>query len=287
MSDARREGEGLELAGAGAVVTGGSRGLGRALGAELARAGARVVLVARDRGPLDEAVAAIRARGGEAHGVVADVGAELPARDGGDSGTNDDATAIAGQAAALVGSVDLLINNASTLGPVPLRLLLDTDCEDLSRALAVNLVGPFRLTKAIVGAMVLRGQGTVLNISSDAGVEAYERWGAYGASKAALDHLTRTWAAELAGTGVRVLAVDPGEMNTRMHAQAVPDADPTTLADPARVAAGIVAWLRAHPGAKSGVRAVVRGGEVDGGGAAAGTGVSPSARPSDQPEGGP
>jgi NAD(P)-dependent dehydrogenase (short-subunit alcohol dehydrogenase family) len=167
---------------------------------------------------------------------------------------------------------------------VPLRLLLDTDCEDLSRALAVNLVGPFRLTKAIAGAMVLRGRGTVLNISSDAAVEAYERWGAYGASKAALDHLTRTWAAELAGTGVRVLAVDPGEMNTRMHAQAAPDADPTTLADPARVAAGIVAWLRARPGARSGTRAVVRGGEVDGGG---GTAASPSARPSDQPEGAP
>ena len=169
-----------------------------------------MVLVAREAGPLEEAVAAIRARGGEAHGVAADVG-DL-----------DAAFAIAGQAAALVGPVDLLINNASTLGPVPLRLLLDTDCEDLSRALAVNLVGPFRLTKAIAGSMVMRGQGTIVNISSDAAVEAYERWGAYGASKAAVDHLTRTWAAELAGTGVRVLAIDPGEMNTAMHAAGDP-----------------------------------------------------------------
>ena len=126
-----------ETARIGAVVTGGSRGLGRALGHALAAAGARVVLVARERAPLDEAVAAIRARGGEAHGIAADVG------------DIDAAFAIAGQAAALVGPVDLLINNASTLGPVPLRLLMDTDCEDLSRALAVNLVGPFRLTKAI------------------------------------------------------------------------------------------------------------------------------------------
>jgi len=235
----------------GAVVTGGSRGLGRALGEALAAAGARVVLVARDRGPLEEAVAAIRARGGEAHGVPADVG-DL-----------DAAFAIAGQAAALIGPVDLLINNASTLGPTPLRLLLDTDCEDLSRALAVNLVGPFRLTKAIAGSMVMRGRGTIVNISSDASVEAYQRWGAYGASKAALDHLTRTWAAELGGTGVRALAIDPGEMNTVMHAQAIPDADPAALADPRRVAAQILAWLAASAQAPSGTRAVVRAGGVE------------------------
>ena len=243
--DARDPAGARDLAGLGALVTGGSRGLGRALGGALARAGARVVLVARDPGPLAEAVAEIRARGGEAHAIVADVG-EL-----------DAAAAIAGQAASLIGPVDLLINNASTLGPVPLRLLLDTDCEDLVRTLAVNLVAPFRLTKAIAGSMVLRGRGTVLNVSSDAAVEAYQRWGAYGASKAALDHLTRIWAAELAGTGVRVLSVDPGEMNTAMHAQAMPDADPTALADPADVATRIVRWLAERLPAPSGARAVV------------------------------
>lgn len=227
------------------LVTGGSRGLGKALGEALAAAGARVVLVAQHAEPLRAVVAAIRARGGEAHAVVADV-AELAA-----------AHAIAGQAAALVGPVDLLVNNASTLGPVPLRLLLDTECEDLSRALEVNLVGPFRLTKALAGPMVLRGRGTIVNISSDAAVEPYERWGAYGASKAALDHLTRIWAAELAGTGVRVFSVDPGEMNTRMHAEAMPDADPATLADPVRVAAGILALIDEPGGAPSGARVAV------------------------------
>src|SRR6185369_17167166 len=116
-------------------------------------------------------------------------------------------------------------NNASTLGPVPLRLLLDTDCEDLEQALAVNLVGPFRLTKVVLGQMVLRGRGLVVNVTSDAALEAYPRWGAYGASKAALEQLGRVWAAELQETGVRVLAVDPGEMDTRMHADAIPDAD--------------------------------------------------------------
>ena len=219
------------LAGKNVVITGGSRGLGRALGVVFARAGAHVALVARDPGPLSEAVAEIRAAGGDAHGIVADVA------------DRDAAQAIAGQAAARLGPVDILVNNASTLGPVPLRLLLDTDCEDLERALAVNLVGPFRLTKALAGAMVLRGSGTVVNITSDAATEAYERWGAYGASKAGLLHLGRIWAAELAGTGVRVVDFDPGEMDTRMHADAMPDADRSTLADPAEVAERLVAEL--------------------------------------------
>jgi NAD(P)-dependent dehydrogenase (short-subunit alcohol dehydrogenase family) len=217
--------------GMSALVTGGSRGLGAALGRRLAAAGARVVLVARHPGPLAEVVAAIRAAGGEAHAVAADVG------------DKEAIHAIAGQAAALVGPIDLLVNNASTLGPVPLRLLLDTDCEDLEQALAVNLVGPFRLTKVIAGSMVLRGHGLVVNVTSDAAVQAYSRWGAYGASKAALEQLGRIWDAELEGTGVRVLTVDPGEMNTLMHAQAIPDADPATLADPAQVADRILAVL--------------------------------------------
>jgi NAD(P)-dependent dehydrogenase (short-subunit alcohol dehydrogenase family) len=224
----------MQLRGSAALVTGGSRGLGRALGNALAAAGARVALVARHGPALADAVAEIRAAGGEAHAIAADV-------------ADKDATyAVAGQAAALVGPIDIIVNNASTLGPMPLRLLLDTDCEDLERALAVNLVGPFRLTKAIAGPMVLRGRGLVVNITSDAAVEAYERWGAYGASKAALDQLARIWAVELAGTGVEILNVDPGEMNTRMHAEAVPDADPAALADPARVAARIVALIESR-----------------------------------------
>jgi len=222
-----------DLDGMSALVTGGSQGLGRALGLALGRAGARVVLVARHAEPLAAVVAEIRAAGGEAHAIAADVADQ------------EAAFKIAGQAAALVGPIDLLVNNASTLGPVPLRLLLDTDCEDLERALAVNLVGPFRLTKAIAGPMVLRGRGTIVNITSDAATEAYARWGAYGASKAALEQLARIWAAELGDTGVRVLTVDPGEMDTRMHADAIPDADRAQLGDPARVAARILALVRA------------------------------------------
>src|SRR6185312_9224302 len=235
------------LQGQSALVTGGSQGLGRALAKALAGAGARVVLVARHPEPLATAVAEVRAAGGEAHGIAADVADE------------EAATALAGQAAALVGPIDLLVNNASTLGPVPLRLLLDTDCEDLERALAVNVVGAFRLTKAIAGPMVLRGSGTIVNVTSDAATLAYERWGAYGASKAALEQLGRVWGAELAGTGVRLFTVDPGEMDTRMHADAIPDADRAELSDPARVADRIVALVAgADAGTASGARVTIR-----------------------------
>ncbi len=190
-----------------------------------------MVLVARDRGPLDEVVRAIRSAGGEAHALPGDVG------------DKEAVHPIAFAAAALVGPIDLLIHNASTLGKTPLPLLLDTACEDLEQVLAVNLVGPFRLSKIVAGSMVLRRRGTIVHLSSDAAVNAYPGWGAYGLSKAAQDHLSRTWAAELEGTGVRVLSVDPGEMNTRMHADALPDADPSTLADPALVARRVVALL--------------------------------------------
>lgn len=218
----------MDLRGRGAIVTGGSRGLGAAIGAGLAAAGARVVLVARGAEALEETAARIRAAGGEAHVLAEDVG-------------DKDATyRIAGAAAALAGPIDVLVHNASTLGPVPLRLLLDTDCEDVQRSLDVNLVGPFRLTKALVGSMALRGTGVVVHVSSDAATNAYPRWGAYGVSKAALDHLNRVWAAELEGTGVSLLSVDPGEMDTEMHAAAMPDADRSALARPADVAAKIV-----------------------------------------------
>jgi NAD(P)-dependent dehydrogenase (short-subunit alcohol dehydrogenase family) len=232
----------MDLNGVGALVTGGSRGLGAALAQELASKGARIVVTARSEGELEGVAAGIRTAGGVAHAVVADVG------------DKEGTYRVAGTAAALVGPIDLLVNNASELGKVPLRYLLDTDCEDLSRVLEVNLVGPFRLSKAILGSMVLRGRGMLVNITSDASLAPYPTWGAYGSSKAALDHLGRIWAAELEGTGVRVLTVDPGEMNTRMHADAIPDADPSTLADPRAVARRIVAMIAQGETIVSGAR---------------------------------
>src|SRR5262245_31709722 len=201
----------MELKDRTVLVTGGGRGLGEAFGRAAARAGARVVLVARTADEVEAVAASLRAAGREAHAIVADVGDETAA------------TAVAAAAAALAGPVDVLVHNASVLGPVPLRPLVDTPPGDFARALEVNLLGPFRLSQAIVGSMVLRGRGLVLHVTSDAGVEAYPGWGAYGVTKAALDHLARVWAAELDGTGVRFLSVDPGEMRTRMYAEAVPD----------------------------------------------------------------
>jgi NAD(P)-dependent dehydrogenase (short-subunit alcohol dehydrogenase family) len=142
-----------------------------------------------------------------------------------------------------------LINNASSLGPVPLRPLGDTDCEDLELALAVNLLGPFRLTKALLGALAgsaREGRGAVvLNISSDAAANAYANWGAYGASKAALAHLSAIWNEELAEEGVRVLSADPGDMDTPFHALALPDADRSTLKRPETSADELIAKIAA------------------------------------------
>jgi NAD(P)-dependent dehydrogenase (short-subunit alcohol dehydrogenase family) len=203
-----------------AAITGGTSGLGLALVRELLGRGARVAFVGRARERV-EAVA--RAHAG-AHGIVGDVARK------------EDIHPIALQIVGNLGGLDLLVNNASSLGPTPLALLGDTACEDLELALATNVLGPFRLTKALLGSLAASartGRGSaVLNVSSDAAINAYPRWGAYGASKAALHHLSRVWHEELAAEGVRVLSLDPGDMDTPLHRQAVPDADPATLKAP-------------------------------------------------------
>jgi NAD(P)-dependent dehydrogenase (short-subunit alcohol dehydrogenase family) len=158
------------------------------------------------------------------HGIVGDVSRK------------DDIYPLALQITGTLGGLDVLVNNASSLGPVPLALLADTNCEDLELALATNLVGPFRLTKALLGSLAASARDgrhpIVVNISSDAAVTPYETWGAYGASKAALLHLGRIWDAELRGEGVRVVSVDPGDMDTPLHELAVPGVDRGTLKRP-------------------------------------------------------
>ena len=234
----------MQVEGAAVLITGGSRGLGAALGRELARRGARVALVARGGAELEAVAEAIRAAGGEAHALAADVG------------DKEAVYPLVGAASALLGPIDVLVHDASALGHVPLRQLAETECEDFGRVLEVNLLGPFRLTKAVVGSMAVRGRGLVLTVSSDAAVTGYPGWGPYGVSKAALDHLTRTWAAELAGSGVHLLSVDPGEMDTAMHAEAMPEADRSTLAQPADVAAWIAGLVEAAEAIPSGSRLV-------------------------------
>jgi NAD(P)-dependent dehydrogenase (short-subunit alcohol dehydrogenase family) len=208
------------FAGIRAAVTGGTSGLGLSLVQLLHERGARVAFVARHR---DRVAQVARAHPGT-HGIAGDVASK------------DDIYPMALQILGELGGLDLLINNASDLGPTPLALLGDTDCEDLERALTTNVLGPFRLTRALLGALAAsarEGRGAaVLNVSSDAAVNAYPAWGAYGASKAALRHLTHIWDAEIAEQGVRFLSIDPGDMDTPMHALAVPDADRSTLKRP-------------------------------------------------------
>jgi NAD(P)-dependent dehydrogenase (short-subunit alcohol dehydrogenase family) len=214
------------------AVTGGTSGLGLALVRLLAARGARVAFVARTA-PTVERVANETG----ACGIVGDVGRK------------EDIYPLALQIAGNLGGLDALINNASSLGPTPLALLADTQCEELDEALAVNLIGPFRLTRALLGALAAsarEGRGAVvINISSDAAVNPYSGWGAYGASKAALRHMTAIWAEEAKANGVSFLSLDPGDMDTPLHALAVPDADPAALKRPEDAAAEIVDELYA------------------------------------------
>ena len=225
------------------AITGGTSGLGLALVREWRARGATVVFVARGRSGIDH------------------VAGELPATFGiaGDVSRKDDIYPMATQILGALGGLDVLVNNASSLGPVPLALLGDTACEDFEAALLTNVLGPFRLTKALLGALAASARdgqgGVVVNIISDAAITPYPGWGAYGASKAALAQMSRIWHEELRGEGVRVLTIDPGDMDTPLHALALPDADPATLLRPAeaatRVADVIAAELAAIPHARS------------------------------------
>jgi len=143
------------------------------------------------------------------------------------------------------GGLDLLVNNASTLGPVPLRPLRDVTPDELAAVLAVNVLAPHALARSLLPALEAAA-GTVVDISSDAGVEHYEGWGAYGASKAALDHLTLTLAAE--APAIRAYAVDPGDMRTAMHQAAFAGEDISDRPLPVEVAVpGILALLDKRP----------------------------------------
>jgi NAD(P)-dependent dehydrogenase (short-subunit alcohol dehydrogenase family) len=202
------------------AITGGTVGLGLALVREFRARGATVAFVARD----PERVALVAREISSAHGIVGDVTDKQHIH------------AMAIQIVGSLGGLDVLINNASSLGPTPLKLLADTECEEVELAIATNLLGPFRLTRTLLGSLAAsarQGRGAVvLNVSSDAAINPYPTWGAYGASKAALLHLSRIWDEELREHGVRVLSIDPGDMDTTLHAVAMPDADRAALKRP-------------------------------------------------------
>lgn len=206
-----------------ALVTGASRGLGLALTAELVARGWHVVVDARDPHRLGHAVAGLS----NSDAVTAVPG------DVSDPGHRRDLAAAVADADGL----DLLVNNASVLGPSPQPPLAAYPLDDIERVYAVNTFAPLALIQLVLP-LLERRNGRIMNVTSDAAVEAYEGWGGYGSSKAALDQLTNILSAE--HPGLRVYAVDPGDMATDLQQQAFPDEDVSDRADPASVAPGLV-----------------------------------------------
>jgi NAD(P)-dependent dehydrogenase (short-subunit alcohol dehydrogenase family) len=214
------------LAGKFALITGASQGLGRELALTYAREGVRgLALVARSKDllqSLESEISRIRPNLN-----VAIINADL-----GSSAEVERVAAVT--LAACEGRLDILVNNASTIGPVPMPYLLDYPADDFHQVLNVNLIAPFLLIQNLLAAMIDHG-GSIINVTSDAGRVGYPGWGAYGISKFGLEGLSQTWAAELAKTDVRINWIDPGNMNTAMHREAEPDEDPTAWSDPAAV----------------------------------------------------
>ena len=216
-----------------ALITGATRGLGRQLAIDFAREGAtHLALVGRDAPALNEVKNTIQQLAPGTH--VLAIGADLAMEE-------DIERTVALTLTSFGGQLDVLINNASTLGRTPMPYLLDYPLEDFRETLAVNLIAPFLLIKKVLPAMIECG-GSIINVTSDAGVVGYPGWGAYGISKFGLEGLSQTWAAELEDAGVRVNWVDPGNMNTQMHRAAEPDEDPSQWADPADVT-GVFVFL--------------------------------------------
>jgi NAD(P)-dependent dehydrogenase (short-subunit alcohol dehydrogenase family) len=212
-----------------ALITGASQGLGRALAEALGAQGWRLVIDARHPERLDAAAAVVRAST-EVVPVGGDVAdpvhrAELVA------------------AVQRFGRLDVLVNNASTLGASPLPPLDSIDLDVLRTTYEVNVVAPLALIQAVLP-LLAASKGTVVNITSDAAVEAYEGWGGYGSSKAALEHLSAILAAE--HPELRVRWVDPGDMRTEMHQDAFPGEDISDRPLPESVVPQLVALIGSH-----------------------------------------
>src|SRR5579859_289154 len=213
-----------------ALITGASRGLGLEVARAYARRGLSLVLTAR-------AADALELAANELAGLT-DVVA-LP----GDVGNPADAERLVEAGLSRFGQIDVLMNNASELGPSPMPDLQHLPIASFEDVLRVNVVGALKLIQLVLPGMKARNSGLIVNVTSDAGVQAYPTWGGYGASKAALEHLSRVLAAELEGSAVRVYVVDPGDMDTAMHRAAEPGIDLSHLQTPDLVAPAFVQLL--------------------------------------------
>lgn len=201
------------------MITGVTQGLGKALTLTFAKEGAKLAVCARRKNELEEVKLEAEALGAEVLAVTADVSDPR------------DVEKFVALTEETYGRIDVLINNASILGPSPMPLLLDYPEDDFAEVIRVNSISPFLVTRRVLPVMLKQNEGSVINVTSEAGHVGYAGWGAYGISKFAVEGLTETWADELNQTNVRMNMVDPGEMNTEMHALAVPDCD-YELADP-------------------------------------------------------
>jgi NAD(P)-dependent dehydrogenase (short-subunit alcohol dehydrogenase family) len=200
-----------------ALITGASKGLGLEIARLYAERRARLVIGARHSEPLERAAAELRQKT-EVVSVAVDVSQE--------------AERLVEAGLERFGRIDVLVNNASELGPSPMPSLESLSWQDMERILRVNVTAPLHLTQLVLPQMRARATGVIINVTSDAGVEAYAGWGGYGASKAAVEHMSRVLAEELSGSGVRVYVVDPGDMNTEMHRHAEPGVDLSDLPEP-------------------------------------------------------
>jgi len=193
------------------MITGASKGLGRALTIAFAKEGARLAICSRSEKSLEKVKQEAEGLGAEVLAIRADVSQP------------GDVERFVALTQEVYGQIDVLVNNASVLGPSPMPLLLDYPEENFGEVLRVNVVSAFLVSQRVIPIMLERNEGSIINVTSEAGHVGYAGWGAYGVSKFAVEGLTQTWADELSATNVRVNMVDPGEMDTEMHQLAVPD----------------------------------------------------------------
>ena len=210
-----------------ALITGASRGLGRATAREVAGRGWSLVVDARREADLADAVLGLP----DVTAIAGDI-------------TSPGHRAGLAAAIARLGRLDLLVNNASTLGPSPLPPLTSYDVGALRHVYETNVIAPLALIQLLAAPLSAAG-GTIVNVSSDAAVEAYQGWGGYGSSKAALDQLTAVLAAE--DGGLRCYAFDPGDMRTEMHQQAFPGEDISDRPEPESVVPALLRLIGERP----------------------------------------